>query len=92
MCTYVTIVQLDLHVGLLTVGAGVVSDSVACLWILSHNWPALSNHAERGCTHSYCNVMCWAKLISIGDLPFLSLFLSRGARWEDGVGVGEREV
>ena len=30
--TYVTVVQLGLHVGLLTVGAGAVSDSVVCLW------------------------------------------------------------
>ena len=31
--TYVTDVQFGLHVELLTVGAGTVSDSVACLWI-----------------------------------------------------------
>ena len=31
--TYVTDVQLGLHVGPLTAGTGAVSDSVACLWI-----------------------------------------------------------
>lgn len=31
--TFVPDVQLDLHVGPLTIGAGAVSDSVACHWI-----------------------------------------------------------
>ena len=32
--TYVPEVQLGLHVGLPTIGAGAIPDSVACLWIL----------------------------------------------------------
>jgi hypothetical protein len=31
--TFVADVQLDFHVGLLTIGAGDVSDSVVCHWI-----------------------------------------------------------
>jgi hypothetical protein len=32
-CIFVADVQLGTHVSPLTIGAGVVSDSVACLWI-----------------------------------------------------------
>ena len=33
-CTYVAVVQLGLHAGPLTTGAGAYTDSAACLWIL----------------------------------------------------------
>lgn len=33
ICTYVTVVQLGLHVGPLVAGTVAVSASVACLWV-----------------------------------------------------------
>ena len=46
--TFVADVQLGLHMGPLTIGAGAVSDSVACDWIPSTNWISLSGLSMRG--------------------------------------------
>ena len=61
--------QLGLHVGPLTAGAGAVSDSAAYLWTLSPNQTALSRLSRR-CSLSYCNLICQGLLISMGGLPF----------------------
>jgi hypothetical protein len=47
--TYVADVQLSLHVGHPTTGAGVVPKAAACLWNLFPSWAALSGLSERGC-------------------------------------------
>ena len=67
LCTYITVAQLGLLVGLLTAGAGAVSDSVTCL---SPNWlPCLASVGEDVLS-SHCNLKCQGGLISSGDLPF----------------------
>lgn len=62
---HVIVVQLSLHVRLLTAGAG-LSLTVACLWILSSYWAASSTLNKRGCAQSYGNWICQGCLISIG--------------------------
>jgi hypothetical protein len=49
LATYVTDVQLSLHVSHPTSGVGAVPKAVACLWNPLLNWVALSGLSGRGC-------------------------------------------
>lgn len=64
---YGTDVQLGLHVGPLSAGAG-LSDSTACLWSPFPYWAALSSLNSR--RYYYYKLLQQSGLISMGDLLF----------------------
>lgn len=78
---HVTDVQLGLHLGPLTTGAGPVSDSMTCLWILHPKLGCLIYPQQEKTYQVLLQLDVLRALISMGVLPFFE---------QKGSGNGER--